>query len=113
MRKNFTFDGTEEEKNNEINKIKSTIKHDYIDVPNNELQLGHKNPESEDNTNTNLVLQPPIQGKYRDKYIFLDTLTKIPTPSTLIQLYKSGNSPYTKKQLQEIKDWIKDIEIIE
>jgi hypothetical protein len=34
MRKNFKFNGTEEEKNNEIDKIKSTIIADYIDVPN-------------------------------------------------------------------------------
>ena len=51
------------EKNNEIDKIKSTIKTDYIDVPNSLWQLGHKNPGSTDNSNENFVLQPPIQGK--------------------------------------------------
>jgi hypothetical protein len=56
----------------EINKIKSTIKADYIDVSNDLWQLGHKNPDSTDNSNKNLVLQPPIQGKYRDNYIFID-----------------------------------------
>ena len=44
MRKNFKFSGTNEEKNNEINKIKSTIQTDYINVPNSLWQLGHKNP---------------------------------------------------------------------
>lgn len=105
MRKNFKFNGTEKQKNEEIDKIKLSIKNDYIDVPNKEWQLGHKNPESEDNTNTNLVLQPPIQAKYRDKYIFLDTLTKIPTPKTLKQLYENDDSPYTTAQLKELKEW--------
>ena len=104
MRKDFKFDGTDEQKNIEINKIKSTIKHDYIDVDNSEWQLGHKNPETTDNSSNNLVLQPPIQAKYKDNYIFMDTLTKIPTPSKLISDVKSGNSPYTKEQLIQIRD---------
>ena len=111
MRKNFMFDGTEKEKNNEIEKIKSTIKNDYIEIPNSEWQLGHKNPESIDNTKGNLVLQPPIQSKYRDKYIFIDTLTKIPTPTTLKKLYENGNSPYTKDQLKQLKDFINTIKL--
>ena len=111
MRKDFKFDGTDEEKNIEIDKIKSTIKHDYVDVANKEWQLGHKNPESDDNKATNLVLQPPIQAKYRDNYIFLDTLTKIPTPSTLIKLYNSGNSPYTNDQLKKMKEWLNQLDL--
>ena len=104
MRKDFKFDGTEEQKNEEINKIKSTIQHDYIDVPNKDWELGHKNPDTTDNSSNNLVLQPPIQGKYRDNYIFLDTLTKIPTPSKLFNMINSDNSPYTKEQLLELKE---------
>jgi hypothetical protein len=106
MRKDFKFDGSAAEKNDEIDKIKSTIKNDYVDVPNESWQLGHKNPESDDNKSSNLILQPPIQAKYRDKYIFLDTLTKIPTPKTIIQLYKSGDCPYTTEQLVQLKEWL-------
>ena len=109
MRKDFKFDGTDEQKNTEIDKIKSTIQNDYIDVPNSQWQLGHKNPESEDNSNNNLVLQPPIQGKYKDKYIFLDTLTKIPTPKTIKNLYESGKSPYTNDQLKELRDYLNSL----
>tara|TARA_B100001093_G_C26799879_1_gene1002875 strand:+ start:1142 stop:1801 length:660 start_codon:yes stop_codon:yes gene_type:complete len=111
MRKDFSYNGTEEQKNQEINKIKSNIQHDYIDVPNNQWQLGHKNPDSTDNTSVNLVLQPPIQSKYRDKYIFLDTLTKIPTPKTLKSLYYSNNCPYTREQLIEMKEFLNSLEI--
>ena len=109
MRKDFEFDGTEEQKNEEIEKIKSTIQHDYIDVPNSEWQLGHKNPDTTDSSSKNLVLQPPIQGKYRDNYIFIDTLTKIPTPSKLLADIKSGKSPYTDEQIKQLRDGLNSL----
>jgi hypothetical protein len=99
MRKNFEFDGTSEEKDDCIHKIKSTIKNDYIDVPNTLWQLGHKNPGSCDNSNENLILQPPIQGRYRDNYIFIDTLTKIPLPSKLSNMIKKNEVEFTKEQI--------------
>ena len=99
MRKNFKFNGTEEEKNNEIDKIKSTIKTDYIDVPNALWQLGHKNPGSTDNSIENLVLQPPIQGKYRDNYIFIDTLTKFPMPNKLEVMIEKKEIDITQEQI--------------
>jgi hypothetical protein len=103
MRKDFKFNGSEEEKNNEIDKIKSTIKHDYIDVPNSKWQLGHKNPGSTDNSNENLVLQPPIQGKYRDNFIFVDTLTKLPMPKQLVRTLKDKTIEFTPEQIVEYK----------
>ena len=103
MRKNFKFDGTEEEKNNEINKIKSTIQTDYVDVPNSLWQLGHKNPGSIDNTKKNLVLQPPIQGKYRDNYIFLDSLTKFPMPNKLEIMVDKKEIEFTTEQILSYK----------
>ena len=101
MRKNFEYDGTEAQKNIEINNIKSTIKTDYIDVPNDKWQLGHKNPGSTNNTSTNLVLQPPIQAKYRDNYIFIDTLTKIPVPSKLKRMVDQKEIELTDDQIDE------------
>lgn len=109
MRKNFVFDGTDEQKNVEIDKIKSTIKADYIDVPNSEWQLGHKNPNSTDNAMSNLVLQPPIQAKYRDKYTFLDTLTKIPTPKTFREMNESKQLPYTNEDLMNLRDYLNSL----
>ena len=104
MRKNFKFDGTEEEKNNEINKIKSTIQADYVDVPNALWQLGHKNPGSTDNSTDNLVLQPPIQGKYRDNYIFIDTLTKFPVPNKLEIMIEKKEIEFTAEQILSYKE---------
>jgi hypothetical protein len=103
MRKDFKFDGTQEEKNAEIDKIKSTIKADYIDVDNSQWQLGHKNPASTDNSNENLVLQPPIQGKYRDNYIFIDTLTKIPVPKKLSSMIEKKEIEFSPEQIIEYK----------
>jgi hypothetical protein len=111
MRKNFTYDGTDEQKNTEIDKIKSTIKADYVDIANSEWQLGHKNPNSTDNAMSNLVLQPPIQAKYRDKYIFLDTLTKIPTPKTFQEMNHANQLPYTKEQLINLRDYLNSLEL--
>lgn len=111
MRKNFTYDGTDEQKNTEIDKIKSTIKSDYVDIDNSEWQLGHKNPNSTDNDMSNLVLQPPIQAKYRDKYIFLDTLTKIPTPKTFQEMNDANQLPYTKEQLINLRDYLISLEL--
>jgi cAMP phosphodiesterase len=109
MRKNFNKILSNNEKNIEINNIKEYITENYINIPNDKWEFGHKNPEDIDNTMKNLVLQPPIQGKYRDRYIFIDTLTKIPTPKELQRLYNNNNSPYTKKQLQELKNWLINI----
>lgn len=99
MRKDFTFDGTLDDKNKEIDKIKSTIRADYIDVPNSQWQLGHKNPGSTDNSGRNLVLQPPIQGKYRDNYIFIDTLTKFPLPKKLKTMIQKQEIEFTPEQV--------------
>jgi len=101
MRKDFKFDGTIEQKNAEIQKIKSTIAFDYVDVPNEQWQLGHKNPGLTDNSNCNLVLQPPIQAKYKDDYVFFDTLTKMPLSKKLKHLIESGEVTFSQEQLQD------------
>ena len=103
MRKNFKFNGSNEEKNKEINRIKNTIETDYVKVENDKWQLGHKNPGSTDNSSENLVLQPPIQAKYRDSYIFIDTLTKFPTPKKLLDLLKSKSFSITEQQFLEYR----------
>jgi hypothetical protein len=99
MRKNFKFDGTIQQKYDEIKKIKSTIQNDYIDQPNEKWQLGHKNPNLTDNSVNNLVVQPPIQSKYRDDYIFIDTLTKIPTPKKLESMINNSEILFSKEQI--------------
>ena len=101
MRKDFRFNSTEAEKNAEIDRIKSTIQADYIDPPYEKWQLGHKNPGSIDNSDENLVLQPPIQGKYRDDYLFFDTLTKMPLPQKLKKMLENKEVELTDQQIEE------------
>lgn len=103
IRKNFKYDGNDIKKYTEIDKIKSTIKTDYIDVPNELWQLGHKNPESTNNSSNNLVLQPPIQGKYRDNYIFIDTITKFPVPRKLQSMIDKNEVKFTQEQIKQYK----------
>jgi len=109
MRKNFKFDGDKMQLNSEIDKIKSTIKEDYIDIDNDKWQLGHKNPGSTDNTSNNLVLQPPIQGKYRDDYIFIDTLTKMPCPKKLENMIDKKEIIITSEQIKKYYEIFKKI----
>lgn len=103
MRKGFKFDGNEEEKNIQINMIKKTIESDYVQVANSDWQLGHKNPDLPDSSQCNLVLQPQIQAKYRDNYIFIDTLTKIPVPHKLQTMLNKKEINFSQEQ---IKDYI-------
>lgn len=60
---------------------------------------------------SNLVLQPPIQAKYRDKYIFLDTLTKIPTPKTFKEMNEANQLPYTKEQLKNLREYLNSLDL--
>ena len=99
MRKNFKFNENKTELNLEINKIKSTIQNDYINIDNDKWQLGHKNPGSIDNSKNNLILQPPIQSKYKDDYLFFDSLTKMPLPNKLNKLLKLNEIELTKEQI--------------
>jgi hypothetical protein len=106
MRRNFHFHGTWDERMCAIDTIKQRIKEDYMDIPNEKWQLGHKNPGSCDNSSNNMVLQPPIQARYRDGYIFLDSLTKVPTPKKWQDMIKRGDSPYTHDQLYEFYQYL-------
>jgi hypothetical protein len=38
------------------------------DVPNDDWQVGHLDPTVADASESNLAFQPPIQGKYRDRF---------------------------------------------
>ena len=111
MRKGFSYDGTEESKNNAINSIKQNLLHDYINVPNEQWQAGHKHPQSGDNSPSNMVLQPPIQGKYRDNFIFINAFTKIPTVNKLKIMINKNESPYTKHDLHQLRDYLLTLDL--
>lgn len=87
------------DRNEQINLIKRFVKTNYLDVPNDKWQVGHKDPNKTDNTN-NLVYQPPIQGKYRDRFKFDDMgLIKIPT---VTEISNNVDQYYSKNEQEEL-----------
>lgn len=93
-----------EDKEKQIELIKENIKKDYIDVPIDKWQLGHKNPDLPDGTPKNLVWQPPIQGKYRDRFVFDSLgLMKYPTPK---EIARKPSDYYSEGQLKELYDFL-------
>lgn len=55
------------DKNTCIELIKSWWKKNLVDVPNDEWQTGHLDPNG-DASETNLAWQPPLQAKYRNRF---------------------------------------------
>jgi hypothetical protein len=97
-RKNVKIVGDRDEA---INTIKQFVQENYIDVPNDKWQIGHKDP-SKPTAENNVIYQPPIQGKYRDRYKFDDLgLTKYPTVSELL---KNLDKYYSVEEQQELFD---------
>jgi hypothetical protein len=89
-----------------INTIKDWWKKNLIDVPNEEWQIGHLDPTINDASEKNLAYQPPIQGKYRDRFKFDAFFLKMwPTAKELIPNFKEY---YTESERKEILKALKD-----
>jgi len=72
-----------------INAIKEWYRENVIDVPNEKWQVGHLDPTIGDSSEKNLAYQPPIQGKYRDRFKFCKSFIKMwPTAKELINKNK-------------------------
>jgi len=56
------------DRNTVIDTIKKWWRENLIDVPNDKWQVGHLDPTIADASEKNLAYQPPIQGKYRDRF---------------------------------------------
>lgn len=80
-------------RNDKINFQKEFMIHNYINVPNDKWEVGHMDPNNPNVCEENLVYQPPIQSKYRDRFKFDNIgLLRYPTPQELsnnIDLYYS------------------------
>lgn len=93
------------DKNSFINTIKDWWKKNLIDVPNEEWQIGHLDPTINDASEKNLAYQPPIQGKYRDRFKFDAFFLKMwPTASELVPKI---NEFYTEKEQKMIYEALK------
>ncbi len=51
-----------------INAIKEHHRRRLVEVPNDQWQMGHLDPTVADGSEGNLAWQPPVQGKYRDRF---------------------------------------------
>jgi hypothetical protein len=93
------------DKHSFINTIKDWWKKTLIDVPNEEWQIGHLDPTINDASEKNLAYQPPIQGKYRDRFKFDAFFLKMwPTASELVPKI---NEFYTEKEQKMIYEALK------
>ena len=78
LRYPFEFDKTDLEKrkgaaisgdrNACIEAVKTWWRENLVDVPNEQWQVGHLDPTIPDASEQNLAYQPPIQGKYRNRF---------------------------------------------
>jgi hypothetical protein len=73
------------DKTTSVNSIKEWFRKYIVDVPTDEWQVGHLDPTINDASETNLAYQPPIQGKFRDRFKFDRSFIKMwPTAAELI-----------------------------
>jgi len=93
------------DRNTLINIIKNWWKKNLIDVPNEDWQIGHLDPTIDDPSENNLAYQPPIQGKYRDRFKFDKFFLKMwPTANELVPKL---NDYYTEKEQRMLYEELK------
>ena len=93
------------DRNTAINSIKEWWKKNLLDIPNEEWQIGHLDPTIDDASEKNLAYQPPIQGKYRDRFKFDSFFLKMwPTASELVP---KVNEYYTEKEQRLLYEALK------
>ncbi len=81
-----------------INAIKEYHRKRILDVPNEKWQLGHLDPTVADASEANLAWQPPIQGRYRDRFKWDKQFEKMwPTAKELCK-GKTINEYYTEEE---------------
>lgn len=89
-----------------INTIKDWFKKNVVDVPNKEWQIGHLDPTTGDASEKNLAYQPPIQGKYRDRYKFDACFLKM-WPTAEKELIPNIDKYYTDKEQRLLYEALK------
>jgi hypothetical protein len=83
-----------------INAIKAQFQKNIIDPPNELWQLGHLDPTIPDSSEKNLAWQPPIQGKFRDRFKWCPLFQRMwPTAKELIPKF---NEYYTEAERKDM-----------
>jgi len=101
-RVNATITGDRDEK---INRVKDFWRKILVDVPNKDWQVGHLDPTIPDASETNLAFQPPIQGKYRNRFKWDELFMKM-WPTTT-ELLPNMNKYYTENEQRAIYEQLK------
>lgn len=68
-RHDFGSSMVQDKKNSMIQRTKNYLLTFYINVPNEKWDMGHVDPNG-NNSHTNMIMQPPIQRAYRDRFKF-------------------------------------------
>jgi len=99
-RKNLGIDKTNRDES--IQKIKQWWQTHLIDIPNEEWHIGHLDPTIADSSASNLVFQPPIQARYRDRFKWDAYFFKMwPTAKELIKNFDKYYTLEEKRLLLE------------
>lgn len=98
-RKNFTSNTSDEDKEKEVLRIKRYITENYIDVPTNLWQMGHRDPNGSNDAG-NLIMQPPLQGRYRDAFKFDDNGLRL--CPTVAELKRNALKYYSPGELADL-----------
>jgi hypothetical protein len=95
------------DKNQYINAVKEWYKINVVDVPNEKWEIGHLDPTIGDSSEKNLAYQPPIQGRYRDRFKFCKSFIKMwPTAKELVSKNKIDDY-YTNAEQRIIYEALK------
>jgi hypothetical protein len=83
-----------------INSIKKFWSENLIAVPNSQWQIGHLDPTIPDASERNLAWQPPIQGRYKDRFKWCPMFQRMwPTAKELVPKL---DEYYTEKEQLEL-----------
>lgn len=91
------------DKDTKVNAVKDWWRKNLIDVPNSDWQIGHLDPTIDDASEKNLAFQPPIQGKYRDRFKFDKKFLKM-WPTAEAELIPNFDKYYTEKEQCAIRE---------
>lgn len=85
------------DRNTSIDAIKKWWRENLLDIPNDQWQVGHLDPTIGDASEKNLAYQPPIQGKFRDRFKW-DSLFQRMWPTAEKELIPKMDEYYTEKE---------------
>ena len=88
------------DRDEKINAIKQYWRDILVDVPNDEWQVGHLDPTIADASEANLAFQPPVQGRFRDRFKWDPLFQRMwPTGKELVQ---KMDEFYSKEEQAEL-----------